>query len=118
MSVTEVIEHSPGLNLLAGMMGIVIALVLLGSLIATVGAGTYTILMLLVPLGLFLFLMKRFGAGRSGIVSIILFVGFSAVLFGLTQLIFFKTEHSLIITGVAIIAVGALMAIIWRVRLR
>jgi hypothetical protein len=116
--VAEIIENLPRVNLLAAMMGIVVALVLLGSLIASFAADTYTIIVLLVPLGLFVYLMNRFGSGKSGIVSIILFVGFSSVLFGLIQLIFFGNEHSILIAGVALVAAGALLGIIWRVRLR
>ncbi len=115
---SEIIENLPNVNLLAAMMGVVVALVLLGSLIASFAAGTYTVVVLLVPLGLFVYLMNRFGSGKSGIVSVILFVGFSAILFGLTQLIFFGSDHSVILAGVALVAVGALLALIWRVKLR
>ncbi len=115
---SEVIENLPNINLLATMMEIVVALVLLGSLIASFSAGTYTIIVLLVPLGLFIYLMDKFGSGKTGIVSVVLFVGFSSILFGLTQLIFFGISHSVMFAGVALVAAGALLAIVWRVKLR
>ncbi len=115
---SELIENLPNVNLMAAMMGVVVALVLLGSIIASFAAQSYTIIVLLVPLGLFIYLMERFGAGKSGIVSVILFVGFSAILFGLIQQLFFGMEHAIIIAGVALVAAGALLALVWKVKLR
>lgn len=114
----ERIEHAPGANLLAAMMGVVMALVLLGSIVASVAASTYTFVVLLVPLGLFVYLMDKFDSGKAGIVSVVLFVGFSALLFGLIQLIFFGLEHSVVLAGITLVAVGALLALVWNVKLR